>query len=270
MSRHLHDDVCPGAPMTSEDPSPRQARPFLLESTLTTSLHFAGNEIQSQMWKHDPEALALEYTQTMMGFVLFNLAPQRIAMVGLGGGSLAKFCYRHLPDSNIVVVEINAQVLALRETFRVPPDDARFRVLLGDGADLVGQSRDEVDVLLVDGYDQSGIPPRLCSAGFYQHCRRALRAGGVLVANIVCAHPQYHMLIGRIRTAFDDSVLIVRDHDSRNDIVFAWVGALDDRHLGDRGRPPGIRGEAWDHLIPAVDRVRFAWRDRVRPTASRR
>jgi spermidine synthase len=256
--------------MSDDNPTTRQGRPFLLESAMTTSLHFAGNEIQSQMWKHDPEALALEYTQTMMGFVLFNLAPQRIAMVGLGGGSLAKFCHRHLPDSDIVAVEINAQVLALRETFQVPPDDARFQVLLGDGADLVGRARGEFDVLLVDGYDRDGIPPRLCSPGFYQHCRRALREGGVLVANIVCAHPQYPMLIGRIRTAFDDSVLIVRDGEGCNDVVFAWVGALDDRHLGDHGRPPGIRGEAWDHLIPAVDRVRFAWRDRARPAAKSR
>lgn len=246
------------------------ARPFLLESTLTTSLHFAGNEIQSQMWKHAPDALALEYTQTMMGFMLFNVAPQHIAMVGLGGGSLAKFCHRHLPASNIVVVEINAQVLALRDLFQVPPDDPRFQVVLGDGADLVARAQGEFDVLLVDGYDPGGIPPRLCSAGFYQHCRRALREGGVMVANIVCAHPQYHTLIGRIRTAFDDAVLIVRDSESRNDIVFAWVGALDDRHLGDHGRPVGIRGEAWDHLIPAVDRVRFAWRDRLRPTARAR
>ncbi len=121
--------------MSDDRAPPQQPRPYLLQSGLTTSLHFAGNEIQSQMWKHDPEALALEYTQTMMGFVLFNLAPSRIAMVGLGGGSLAKFCHRHLPDSDIVVVEINAQVLALRETFQVPSDDARFRVLLGDGAE---------------------------------------------------------------------------------------------------------------------------------------
>jgi hypothetical protein len=27
--------------------------------------------------------------------------------IGLGGGSLAKFCYRHLPNSRITVVEIN-------------------------------------------------------------------------------------------------------------------------------------------------------------------
>ncbi len=251
--------------MTDDNAPSRQARPFLLQSALTTSLHFASDEIQSQMWTHAPEALALEYTQTMMGFVLFNLTPQRIAMIGLGGGSLAKFCHRFLPDSTIEVVEINPQVIALREAFQVPPDDARFRVILGDGADIVGKARGDYDVLLVDGYDRGGLPPRLCTAGFYRQCRRALRTGGVLVANIVSAHPRYHTLIDHLRGAFDDSLLIVRDGEQRNDIVFAWEGAIDDRHLGDHGRPVSIRGEAWDHLIPAVDRVRFAWRDRVRP-----
>ncbi len=250
--------------MTDDHPSMSQPRPFLLESALTTSLHFASDEIQSQMWKHAPDALALEYTQTMMGFMLFNLAPERIAMIGLGGGSLAKFCHRHLPDSRIDVVEINPQVVALRDAFQVPPDDHRFQVLLGDGADLVGKARAEFDVLLVDGYDRGGLPPRLCTPGFYRQCRCALRPAGVMVANIVCAHPRYDTLIRQLREAFDNRVLVVRDGDCRNDIVFAWSGELDDRHLSDQGRPLQIRSEAWDHLVPAMDRVRFAWRDRVR------
>lgn len=241
-----------------------KSRPYLLESAQSTSLHFAGHEIQSRMWKHAPDALALEYTQTMMGFVLFNLAPRRIAMIGLGGGSLAKFCHRQLPDAAIEVVEINPEVVALRDAFRVPADDARFRVILGDGADVVGHANEDFDVLLVDGYDRNGIPPRLCTAGFYRQCRRALRDGGVMVANIVCAHPRYDRLIEQLREAFDGALLVVRDADSRNDVVFGWTGALDDCHLSDQGRPTPIRGEAWDHLIPALDRVRFAWRDRVR------
>jgi spermidine synthase len=82
----------------------------------------------------NPHALALEYTRTMMGFLLFNPEPQNIAMLGLGGGSLAKFCYRYLPQSRIQVVEINPQVIALRDEFHVPPDDKRFGVVRGDGA----------------------------------------------------------------------------------------------------------------------------------------
>lgn len=252
--------------MTDENSSLRQARPYIAETPLATSLHFAGHEIQSQMWKHAPDALALEYTQTMMGFMLFNPQPEQITMIGLGGGSLAKFCHRHLPAAAIEVVEINSQVVDLRSAFKVPGDDERFRVVLGDGADTVGQARQSIDVLLVDGYDHVGIPTRLASAEFYLNCRRALRPHGLMVANIVAAHPNHGALMARIRAAFGDSVLVVHDSEGRNDIVFAWLGDLDDAFLADHGRPTAIRSEAWDHLIPAMDRVRFAWRDRRRGT----
>ena len=35
-------------------------------------------------------------------------------MIGLGGGSLVRFCHRHLPHSRMTVVEINPAVVALR------------------------------------------------------------------------------------------------------------------------------------------------------------
>lgn len=54
-----------------------------------------------------PDALDVENTRAMMGFLLFNRMPDTLAMVGLGGGSLAKFCHRHLPCTRITVVEIN-------------------------------------------------------------------------------------------------------------------------------------------------------------------
>ena len=247
--------------MSERDRSMRQGKPYLAQTAMLTSLHFAGHETQSQMWNHAPDALALEYTQTMMGFVLFHDRVHRIGMVGLGGGSLVKFCYRYLPDARIEVVEINPQVLALRESFQIPPDDARLHVLLADGADTVAQTRHTLDVLLVDGYDRDGIPPRLCSPEFYLHCRRALRKPGLMVANIVAAHPQHDVLIERIRCVFD-GVLVVHDDDGSNDVVFAWIGELDEQYLADYGRPQHIRAEASDHLIPAMSRVRLAWRER--------
>jgi len=72
----------------------------------------------------DPDALCLAYTRKMMAFLLFNSGPRRMLQLGLGGGSLAKFCYRHLPDALITVLEIDSHVLALREEFRVPLDDS--------------------------------------------------------------------------------------------------------------------------------------------------
>jgi hypothetical protein len=52
-------------------------------------------------------ALELEYTRGMMAFLLFQRMPRDIALIGLGGGSLAKYIHRHLPDSRLTALEIN-------------------------------------------------------------------------------------------------------------------------------------------------------------------
>ncbi|MEW6690321.1 MAG: spermidine synthase, partial [Pseudomonadota bacterium] len=54
-------------------------------------LHIGGEAIQSAMRLADPWALELEYTRCMLTFLLFHPAPRRALMIGLGGGSLAKF-----------------------------------------------------------------------------------------------------------------------------------------------------------------------------------
>ncbi len=44
------------------------------------------------MSKNDPDKLELGYTRIMTRFLLLNSTPESIAMIGLGGGSLAKYC----------------------------------------------------------------------------------------------------------------------------------------------------------------------------------
>ena len=110
----------------------QHVKPFVYENLTSKALLFSICEIQSRMRLEDPYALDLEYTRTMMGFLLFQPDPKQIAMIGLGGGSLAKFCHRHLPRARIQVVEINPHVISLRDEFHVPPDDERFRVIHGD------------------------------------------------------------------------------------------------------------------------------------------
>lgn len=58
-------------------------------------------------------------------------------MIGLGGGSLAKYCYRHFPQTEITVIEISPDVIALRNEFAILADDTRFRVLPGDSSHWV-------------------------------------------------------------------------------------------------------------------------------------
>jgi spermidine synthase len=191
------------------------------------TLEFMHGNVQSEMRLSRPSELVLAYSRAMMCFALFVPRPRHILMVGLGGGSLAKFCYRHFPHARISVIELRADVIALREQFCVPPDDQRFRVIHADAAEYLAGAPDSVDVLLVDGFDATGLPPALGSSRFYADCRRALRHGGVLAANIFSYDPHYPAMLGRLRLMFDGRVCWFDRIAGNNRILFAVKARFD-------------------------------------------
>ncbi|MES2151196.1 MAG: transferase spermidine synthase [Pseudomonadota bacterium] len=195
--------------------------PLVLTRGDRRTLEFMPGNVQSEMRLSRPHALVLAYTRAMMCFALFVPRPRHILMVGLGGGSLAKFCHRAFPAARITVLELRADVIGLRAQFGVPPDDARFRVVHADAADYLAGLRAEVDVLVVDGFDEAGLPAALGSARFYSDCRRALREGGVLVANIFSYDPQYERMLGRLRLIFDERLCWFDRISGNNRILFA-------------------------------------------------
>nr|WP_245254055.1 spermidine synthase [Paraburkholderia sp. LEh10] len=203
----------------------RPARPLLVHSEGLIALQFDTTGVQSCMFAHDPYALALGYTRTMMGFVLFQPEPRRISIIGLGGGSLPKYCYRYLPDTAITAVEINPEVVALRSRFQIPPDDERFEVICADGAHYVNSSEHRPDVLLVDGFNADGMAPELSSRAFYTACRRQLADSGLLVANLMISDPGFRRSLRSIRDAFNDAVVLAPAEDSPDNVIaFAWKG----------------------------------------------
>ena len=185
-------------------------------------MYFRSGEIQSQMRRNAPDDLVLPYTRTMMDFLLLRPLPRRIAIIGLGGGSMPKWCYRRLPQTDITVVEINPHVIALRSHFLIPGDDARFRVLCEDGARYVAETAERPDVLIVDGFGADGQPPELCSQTFYNDCYRALDREALIAVNLCGPRDQLH--ITRIRQSFQDRALVATFEDGENKVVFAGKG----------------------------------------------
>jgi len=250
--------------MPDTTPPQDHVKPYVHQSLTTKALHFSISEIQSRMVLADPFALDLAYTRLMMGFLLLQPAPRRLAMVGLGGGSLVKFCHRHLPAARIEVAEINPHVIALRDEFHIPPDSARLQVLQADGAHFVRHAAPGVDVLVVDGFGSEGQPARLCSQRFYDDCADLLHPDGVLVVNLHAGHRQHDTLVGRIQRAFAGAALVVEDGELANNIVFASTGrALAKAGPGVVRRPKGLAPEALAQLQPAFARVSRAllqWR----------
>ncbi len=203
---------------TNSNPSP-----YIVDEGENKSLYFGHDAVQSSMRTNDPYFLDLEYTRMMMGFLLFNASPRRIAMIGLGGGSIAKFCHKYLL-SEIQIAEINVDVVQLRDTFAIPKDSYRFNIVLADGADFIYQNRD-FDVILVDGYDREGLPEALCTPSFYRNCHRALAPGGIAVFNLVPFSPRYLERCSKIFNAFGNCHSF-QDWEGLNNVVIASRGAL--------------------------------------------
>jgi spermidine synthase len=219
-------------------------KPFIEDCGPLRYLHFDLDNVQSVMRHDDPDALCLAYTRKMMTFLLFNAEPRRILLLGLGGGSLAKFCYRHLPGAQITVLEIDPNVLALRDEFQVPPNNERFRVVEGDGVAYIGGRAQRTnaertareDVILVDACDRHGLSPTLAAPDLYANLRRRLAVGGVLVMN-VCGDPvEIESHIARIRGVFGERLVSLPAKEDGNLIVMGfrtepseWDGAELDR-----------------------------------------
>lgn len=197
---------------------------MLREAEDALSLEFDDGVVQSRMSHAEPTRLVLEYTRLMMGFLLFQPQPARIAMIGLGGGSLAKYCRSRLPEADFTAVEISPAVLALGDVFGIPRAGSHFHILCEDGAAFVRRAGATLDVLLVDGFDRDGLPPELSSVAFYDACRERLAAGGVLAVNLHRDDPAYRTFIERIGTAFAGQLAVIEADASDNAIAFATDG----------------------------------------------
>jgi spermidine synthase len=188
------------------------------------SLHLGSCAIQSAMRISRPWDLELAYTRAMMGFLMFRQNPGDVLMIGLGGGSLAKFIRKHRPDTRVTAVEIDPRVIAVaRAQFEVPPDDDRFAVVNADGALYVRQHAAAADVILLDGYDANNQVEALATESFYAACRRALKPRGILVVNLWGRDSDFREYFARLVRAFDGEVAWLSVQNKTNVIVFAFT-----------------------------------------------
>ncbi|MES2353037.1 MAG: spermidine synthase-like protein [Pseudomonadota bacterium] len=197
-------------------------KPFIIDDGDSRSLYFSLAYVQSAMRIDDPYALEFAYTRKMMSFLFFLHQPRSILMLGLGGGSLVKYCHRHLSSADITVVEIDPDILAFRDQFLIPPDDSRFRVLLDDAAKYVRDCHEFSDVIMMDAFDRLGFAASVSSPQFYLDVRNALTRQGVMVANLMGEKADRIKHLEMMRTAFDDNVIVLPVQDDGNYVAFAF------------------------------------------------
>lgn len=199
---------------------------YVSEKYGVRSLHIGSDTVQSSMRISRPNDLELSYTRSMMACLLFHPEPRDVLMVGLGGGSVAKFVRHYIPAAKVRVMEIDPQVVAIaRQCFAVPQDHERFEVIIGDGAEYMARDDISADLIMVDGYDAESHVEALATREFYADCRRRLLPGGMLVVNLWGGDREFNEVLKRIEEAFPGGTLCLKARKLGNVIAFGFRDA---------------------------------------------
>ncbi|WP_158291826.1 spermidine synthase [Lampropedia puyangensis] len=145
------------------------------------------NLFQSCMLKAQPEVLALEYTRGLLaGMHWLPRPPQRILLIGMGGGSIPKALMQYAPDAKVDVVELDAAVVQVaQDCFGFQPTPS-MRVHVMDARVFVRQQirqQQTYDLIMLDAFDHDYIPEHLLTVEFLSQIRQLLAADGIVVAN---------------------------------------------------------------------------------------
>ncbi len=197
----------------------------VVEDQLFRSLHFGDSTRQSAMSLHHTAVLVLEYTQTMMACLLFNPQPHRILLLGLGGGSLAKFLLQHFPGGSIDAVEPARDVVEVARSHFDLPANPSLKVHINDAVSFMGDASGEphsYDLIFVDVYDAHGMVPGVVQTDFLAAAQTRLSEAGVLVLNL--SRPQrdlYRQALRNLRRCFPGRLYRLPVIDKGNEIAFA-------------------------------------------------
>jgi spermidine synthase len=205
----------------------------VIEDGVTRTLYFGSRAKQSSMLLCNPAVLVLSYTQAMTAALLFQPAPRSVLLLGLGGGSLARFFHQHFPDCRLVAVENRAAVVDVARDYFELPADERLRLCTSNALDYLAQPVTEAfDLIFVDIFSATGMDRELGEADFFSLCRSRLAPGGVLGVNLWSTRPNVcRQHLKEMCRSFDDQVLELPLSDCGNLIALGLTRALPAKHL---------------------------------------
>jgi hypothetical protein len=114
---------------------------------------------------------------------------RRALFIGAGGGAAVRQFRSLQPALQIDVVELDAEVLRLANTWFGLSSVPNVRAAVGDGAAHIAGARDRTwDVLVLDAYGAGHeLPKAFACASFWDDAARVLRPGGAIATNVIGA-----------------------------------------------------------------------------------
>jgi len=142
----------------------------VVETATARSLYFDNHTVeQSRLTFDAPMQLPFEYQQVIEARILAHHSShpvQRILMLGMGGGSIARQFHTLLPKASIHIVELRQAVIDVAYDYFDLPNVPEIESIQEDALTFIRDAPSQYEVIIVDIFDDAGLPEPFSSTEF--------------------------------------------------------------------------------------------------------
>ncbi|MGI8779349.1 MAG: spermidine synthase [Solirubrobacteraceae bacterium] len=132
-------------------------------------------------------------------FTVRDTPPEKVAMLGVAGGTVARAYAKYFPDTIIDAVEIDGELFDIGRRWFGLEDRPELRVHADDARPFLRKTRERYDFIFLDTYRQPYIPFYLATKEFFELARARLAPGGAVIINV--GHPENSPRLEQVLTA---------------------------------------------------------------------
>jgi len=185
---------------------------------------------QSCRYLDDHDKLVFPYAKMVLSSLMVQDNPQRILILGLGGGTLIHTFNLLFPAAEIISIEIDEAVVRVAKDYFDFVEDARNKVERIDGRVYVkraGLRGEKFDLVILDAFNGEYIPEHLMSQEFLEEVKLLLPEQGVVVANTFSTSRLYDAESATYASVFGE-LYNIRQFGTGNRVLIASMQPLPD------------------------------------------
>ncbi|MBN4053803.1 fused MFS/spermidine synthase, partial [Haliea sp. AH-315-K21] len=178
---------------------------------------------QSCRFLENPQELVFPYAKMTLSSLLVQAEPQRILIIGLGGGTLPEVYHTLFPEAEIIISEIDEAVLRVAEDFFEFEQTDKIKVDIGDGRVYVKRAalrNESFDLVIIDAFNGEYIPEHLMTEEFLEEIKSLLPEDGMLVSNTFSTSRLYDAESQTYHNVFGEFINL-RMNNTGNRIIIA-------------------------------------------------